>query len=422
MMASDTRLTPAASLLTTETNVQLHAWETTKMVNSNRTAPARKARTASDTFPLFQRSDGRWCKKIRGKHRYFGRDKDKAFAKYQREIGLLVQGIEPDPGELGLRELFNRYLEAQQRRLQAGEIGARTVSDSASTLRRSLAILNDRLVSSLVSADFAGLKTRLAKGRSIVTASGDVRRLKAAFNWARDEGLIDRVPLFGSEFKPAPARAVRLAKSRRAAMLFEPEELRELLKLATPQLRAWIFLGANCALLPVDVARLEFEEIDRDIQWLRQARHKTGVDRSAALWPETATALREAIALRYARASPEHAGLVFLTEHGHPVVRVVTPAKAAHDPKAQLNATVINRVTSDFRELQQTCNVYRKGRGFGALRHTFLTVAESGRDFPAVARVMGHSVPGVTSHYREHIGDDRIQAVCAIVHRWLFDV
>jgi integrase len=111
--------------------------------------------------------------------------------------------------------------------------------------------------------------------------------------------------------------------------------------------------------------------------------------------------------------------LVFLTESGLPVVRTRTPAKAATEPRAALNQTVINRVTSDFRELQQACKVYRHGRGFNSLRHGFLTIAESSRDFPAVAKVMGHSVPGVTSHYREHIGDDRIKAVCEVVRTWL---
>jgi integrase len=389
------------------------------MTTLKRKPPTRKARHRGETFPLFQRADGRWCKKIRGKHRYFGIDKAKALEKYQREIGLLSQGLEPAKGDIGLRELFNRYLSAQERAMQAGKIGARTVSDSAQTLKRVLAITDDRQVSTLVSEDFSRLNQRLAKGRSVITVAGDVRRTKAAFNWGHREGLIPKVPHFGSDFAAAPIRAVRLAKSQRGAMIFTAAELRTLVEAAGPQLRAMIYLGANCALLPVDIARLEFEEIDSDFQWLRQARHKTGVDRLAALWPETAEAVRRAIAGRPKPASVEYGDLVFLTESGLPVVRTRTPAKAATNPKLALNATVINRVTSDFRELQQEQGAYRHGRGFNALRHGFLTIAEAGRDFPAVAKVMGHSVPGVTSHYREHIGEDRIRAVCELVRVWL---
>jgi integrase len=382
---------------------------------------ARKPRrNTADTFPLFQRADGRWCKKIRGRHRYFGYDKGKAREKYEREIGLLSQGLEPAADDIGLRELFNRYLTAKKRELDAGEIGERALSDSAATLRRVFGTLNDRLVSTLVPDDFAKLKQRLAKGRSIITVSGDIRRFKAAINWAHREGLIGHLPRFGEDFKLAPARVVRLAKSRRAALVFQPDELRRLLEKAGAQLKAEILLGANCALLPIDIARLTFNEIDANFTWLRQARHKTGVAREAALWPETKAAIKAAIAVRPQSAKPEGAALVFLTETGHPVVRTRAPAKAAHDPKAALSTTIINRVTADFRDLQKAAKVYRPGRGFNALRHGFLTIAEAGKDFPAVARVMGHTVPGVSSHYREHIGPDRIKACCGIVREWLF--
>ncbi len=378
--------------------------------------PKRKTRKPSETFPLFLRNDGRWSKKISGKAVYFGRDKAEALERYHHFMG---NGRKRDGNEVGLRDLFNQYLAAQKRKRDAGKIGARAVSDSASTLRRVLAILGDRLVSALVSEDFGRLNVKLSRKRSPVTVGGDVRRTKAAFAWAVREGIIPRKPAYGSEFEPAPIRVVRLAKSQRAAVMFQPAELRKLLDSAPAVLRAMIYLGANAGLLPVDLARLELEEIDADFQWLRQARHKTGIDRLAALWPETATALKAAIALRPEPASPEFASRVFLTESGLPVVRTRTPAKAARDKKASLSATIINRATSDFRELQQDVGVYRHGRGFNALRHGFLTVAEAGRDFPAVAKVMGHSVPGVSSHYREHVGDDRIKAACWLVRDWL---
>lgn len=173
---------------------------------SNLTDPAtvRKSRNKADTFPLFLCPDGRRCKKIRGKHRYFGYDKEKALDKYQREIGLLRQGLEPQAGDIALRQLFNTYLTAKQRAVQSEEMGAWALSDSNSTLRRVLAVSNDRLVSTLTAADFATVNTKLGKGRSIITFAGDIRRTKAAFNWALREGLIPNVPRFGNEFKPAP--------------------------------------------------------------------------------------------------------------------------------------------------------------------------------------------------------------------------
>ena len=49
--------------------------------------------------------------------------------------------------------------------------------------------------------------------------------------------------------------------------------------------------GLNAALLPVDLARLTFDQLSDDSQWLRQPRFKTGIDRMAWLWPETVEAL-----------------------------------------------------------------------------------------------------------------------------------
>ena len=53
------------------------------------------------------------------------------------------------------------------------------------------------------------------------------------------------------------------------------------------------------------------------------------------------------------------------------------------------------------------------------MRHTFLTIAEETRDFPAVQLVMGHSDNTMASHSRERIADDRLEAVAEHVRKWL---
>ena len=384
--------------------------------------PAKPQKRRGDNFPLFLRSDGRWAKKINGQQRYFGRDKAEAHRLYNRHIGVLQDGIEPSPDDPTLRLLFNSYLAAQEAKMKTGEFAARTLSDSVSTLKSAVKILDDRIVSTLASADFSKLKAQWSKGRGLVTVAGDIRRLKAAFNWAfdQDPSLIERLPKYGKDFRPAPKRVFELAKSRRAALVFEPDELRTLLEKANPQLRAMIYLGANAALWPIDIARLEFEDIDRQFHWLRQPRQKTGVDRAAALWPETAAAIKAAIAIRSKAASPDYQTLIFLTETGRPVVRATNVRPDETDPAALLAAHNVNRIGHDFRDLQKACKLYRVGRGFNALRHGFLTIAESGGDFVAVARVLGHAIPGASSHYREYVGEDRIKAVCELVRQWLF--
>lgn len=60
------------------------------------------------------------------------------------------------------------------------------------------------------------------------------------------------------------------------------------------------------------------------------------------------------------------------------------------------------------------------GRGFYSLRHNFLTVSDDAKDPVATAAVMGHIDASMSAHYREKISDERLQAVCEHVRRWLF--
>ena len=67
------------------------------------------------------------------------------------------------------------------------------MSDSASTLRRVLAILGDRLVSALVSRTSPAQRQAYRKSEAPLLSAGDVRRTKAAFAWGVREGIIPQV-------------------------------------------------------------------------------------------------------------------------------------------------------------------------------------------------------------------------------------
>jgi integrase len=62
----------------------------------------------------------------------------------------------------------------------------------------------------------------------------------------------------------------------------------------------------------------------------------------------------------------------------------------------------------------------RKGLGFYTLRHTFRTIADEARDQPAADFIMGHEVPHMSSVYRETISGARLRAVTDHVRAWLF--
>ena len=79
--------------------------------------------------------------------------------------------------------------------------------------------------------------------------------------------------------------------------------------------------------------------------------------------------------------------------------------------------TLVDSVGMQFRRLLVEAGLHRPGMGFYSLRHTFRTVADATRDFPAIDLVMGHAaadLAGVTpfaaemaARYRD-LDDERL--------------
>ena len=71
-------------------------------------------KTRSDKFPLTLHPTGQYCKKIRGKIRYFGKDKKKALEKYLAQSTYLhgPQSLAENisNGKMTLRQLCDLYL------------------------------------------------------------------------------------------------------------------------------------------------------------------------------------------------------------------------------------------------------------------------------------------------------------------------
>jgi integrase len=121
------------------------------------------------------------------------------------------------------------------------------------------------------------------------------------------------------------------------------------------------------------------------------------------LWPETATAIREALAVRPVPKNGDHAGLVFITQRGLPWAKAIADSPLTKEMRKLLDALGIDG-----------------HRNFYTLRHTFRTVADEAKDQPAADYIMGHEVPHMSSVYRETISDQRLKAVAEHVRAWLF--
>jgi integrase len=241
------------------------------------------------------------------------------------------------------------------------------------------------------------------------------------FKYAYETDLIDRPIKYGKAFEKPSASLRR--KSRMAAQaengkrLFEPGEIRTLLKAAEPPLRAMILLGINGGFGNVDCARLPTSAIRWAAGLVAFDRPKTGVERVVPLWPETVEALRRAADQGPQAADSKATGFFFVTKQGQPWAQEFVHRNG--------NGQVAKVVKGDcvgkrFDTLLRRSGLKRKGVGFYALRHTFRTWADETRDQHAIHRIMGHAIPGMSGIYVEEISLERLRAVVDHVRSKVF--
>ena len=362
-------------------------------------------------FPLFAHSAGVWAKKIRGRLFYFGpwADPMAALQKFKDQEDDLRAGRTPRVSRDGLtlRDLLNHYLTAKQALVDSGEILPLTFAEYHATCKWiGQAFGITRLVDDLGPDDFQRLRTQMAKAWGPVHLANRIQQVRSVFKFAFESGLIDRPVRYGPTFKKPSAKVLRQERMKKGRRTFEAEEVRTLLKAASPTLRAMLLLGINCGYGCTDCATLPKSAVDLERGWIDYPRPKTGIPRRCPLWPETVAAIQESLAVRRTPKSEEDAGLLFTTQRGL--------SFASRYPHW--------RVTAEACQLIRRVKVYRPGLSFYSLRHNFQTIGDGARDPVAVQALMGHA-PGVNDMgaiYRERVDDDRLRAVVNHVRNWLF--
>ena len=377
--------------------------------------PKRTAKKPYATYPLFVHQSGRWCKKIRQRHHYFGKvtgDADfgamAALAKYEEQAVDLHAGRTPRVKGAGLtlRDLANKFLTHKQQRVRTGELSPVSFKDYHATCRRLVGFFGpDRLVSDLAADDFEHLRAELATTLGPTSLGPVITRCRSVFKHAFDNALIDRPVRYGSVFAKPSKSVLRRHRNGNGSKLFTAAEIHQMLDTADIQMRAAILLGCNAALGNADIGRLPQTALDFDAGWLDFARGKTGISRRVPLWPETVEVLRAAIATRPNPNHKRHADRVFLSPRGAPWA----------NPEAS-----DDRLGRNFRILLRKLGLHRPGHGFYVFRHVFETVAGGSQDQIAVDAVMGHADQSMAGHYRERLDDSRLIAVTDHVRAWLF--
>jgi integrase len=375
-------------------------------------------------FPLFPHQAGYWCKKVRGKLHYFGKVANDpkgqaALSKWLEQRDDLLAGRVPRVKVEGLtvRDLCNRFLSAKRDLLDADEINPRTFADLHATCKRvGKAFGWDRPVSDLVADDFDRLRRASASLWGPHRLSKEIQGVRSLFNFGFEAGLMQQPVRYGPTFKKPSKKVLRLQRAKKGPRMFESHELRQVIDAAPIPLKAMILLGVNAGMGNTDVASLPRRAVDLKRGWIDFPRPKTGIARRCPLWPETATAIGEALASRPTPRAGKYSGLVFLTTRGNPWRICERADRENGDFGLRLNDFIGRKFGCLLKDLK----VHRLGVGFYTLRHVFETIAGDSRDQVAVDAIMGHARDDMASVYRERIDDARLVAVVNHVHKWLF--
>jgi integrase len=260
-----------------------------------------------------------------------------------------------------------------------------------------------RSVADLGPDDFAALRKRMAKTWGPVRLKAEILRSRTPFLWAAKSGLIERVPVYGEGFNVPTAAVIRRHRAAKGPKLFEADEVRTLLAAAGQPLRSMILLALNGGFGNGDIAALPISALDLEGGWLDFARPKTGIGRRIPLWPGTADAVRDWLAVRPAPRDPADADLVFVT-YKRDSWKDDTGRGLPHEFRKLANSFADNG-----------------HRGFYCLRHTFQTIGDECGDFLAVRKIMGHASNDIADVYRERVSDERLKKVTDHVRQWVFD-
>jgi integrase len=382
----------------------------------------RPAKPYAD-FPLSPHASGTWQKKIHGRIHYFGRwanrvrgklvriDGDgwkEALAEYKAVADDLHAGRTPRVGADGLdiAGLCNQFLTAKLHRVESGELSVRAFNEYRETTDLLVGAFGKaRRVDDLAADDFEALRGRMTKRWGPARVCNGITRVKTAFKYGYEAGLLDKPMRYGPQFKKPSAGVLRRHRAKAGEKMIEAAELRQLIDAAPVMVRAMILLGLNCGFGNHDCAALPLSAVDLTSGWIDFPRPKTGIARRCPLWPETVAALRVAIAERPEPRRDEAAELVFVTSRGGPCA----------------SGGLANSVGKPFTRLLKAAGLHHEGVGFYTLRHVFRTVADGSRDSVAIDLIMGHTDSSMAGRYRERVDDARLLTVVNHVRQWLLN-
>jgi len=356
-----------------------------------------KRKTRSDKFPLTRHKTGQYCKKIKGKIYYFGTNKKEALSRYLEQAAYLHGGkmsnSKSNERTLSIKTLCNLYLDHQESRSIIGEIKYRRLYDQTSLLKDFVKFIGpNRVVSDISTVDLQNYRKKLIKsGKAPETINNRIATVKALYNWAVDNEIIDHSPRL---------RAVKKIKqTRRERPTFKTDQIQTLLEIANIKMKAMIWLGLNCGFGCTDCAELKWKNLDLENGRVIFPRGKTGIERNLPLWPETILALKQV---------PKEGELVFYTQKGNPWVWAGRK-KRKDGNERYIKGDVVSKA---FSKLMKKAGIRKPyGVGFYTLRRTAATLTARSGDPFAVQRLLGHADLKMATTYVQDVSEQTDRAI-----------
>jgi integrase len=381
--------------------------------------PARKSTTPASQFSRHTR--GWWCKRVKGKLRYFGKIADdpkaeRAAEQWADQKADLLAGRKPraklDLDGYLLADLVTDFAKAKESLVKSGELSPRSLTEYVAAGQLLIDQFGEhRRADDITPEQFAELRATLSAKWGVVRVAKFVQLIRTIFRFAHYGNKKLPAPVvFGELFrKPSKKRLKQHRDEKRQAngeRMFTADEIKAMLGKAGPALKAMLMLGANCGFGATDCSALPIGAIDLAGGWANFSRPKTAVDRRCPLWPETIEALQAWMNVR-PEARPGLERRVFIT--------------AKRDEWVKANGD--DAVAKEIAKLLDALNIKRAGRGMYALRHGLETIGREACDRDALDCIMGHAAASsdMGEGYNERRpSDERLRKVSDHVHRWLF--
>jgi len=357
---------------------------------------AQKRKTRSDKFPLTLHKTGQYCKKVKGKMYYFGKDKQYALERYLEQASSLHHNrnsiTKKKNSDMTLKTLSELYLQHQLAKVESDELSALHYTDQNSCLSKFVNSIGQFVkVRDISTLDLQKYRRKINKCYSSQRMNLNISVMKAMFHWAKKNDILTEIPNIDV--------ISRNKTEHQQRYIFSSEEIRKFLELADAQMKAMIWLGLNCGFGCTDCAKLQWKNFDFEKNRVVFPRGKTGIMRDLPLWPETVEAIRNI---------PKREGkLVFYTKHGRPMI---SERYTGTGNSKKYSST--NMVTTKFSRLIKKVGLdVPKGTGFYTLRRTAATIAARSGDPFAVQRLLGHADLKMATRYVQDVSKQTDEVV-----------